>query len=146
MTTRMRLNWEVRSYDKDIAELKRDLRNAKSEEERSEIKESLSHSSYLQLEALEELELFENKKLVRRAIRLKLGGWPPKGSAFGGRYYRKGVTVPELLSPQGIKYLRDKIREEERAGREVWKDRAAIISGLTGLGGVVIGIISVASC
>ena len=141
MTTSMRLNWEVRAWDKDIAEAQRDLRKAKSEEERLEFNDLISGYHFLQQGALEDLELFENKKLVRRAIDLELGGLPPNG----GKYYYEGATIKDLLSPEGIKYLRDKIREEERARREVWKDRAIVISGLTGLGGVAIGIISV-SC
>ena len=46
---------------------------------------------------------------------------------------------PKYLTPEGIRTVRGDIREEQKHRREVWTFRLA---GITGLGGIAIGILS----
>ncbi|MCK3839894.1 MULTISPECIES: hypothetical protein [Pseudomonas] len=46
---------------------------------------------------------------------------------------------PKYLTPEGIRFVRAAIREEQKHRREVWSFRLA---GVTGLGGTVIGVLS----
>ncbi|WP_162094798.1 hypothetical protein [Pseudomonas chlororaphis] len=52
---------------------------------------------------------------------------------------------PRFLSPIGVATVIATIREAEKHNREVWTFRISIITALTGLGGVIIGVLSALS-
>jgi len=97
--------------------------------------------------ALEEYQHAESIRLVERAIQLNVGGWPDDASMYEDRENR--LSELKRLNEKGFEYLRDKTDKEEKRRREAWKDWlgmiATVVTSLIGLGGVIIGIVSV-SC
>jgi len=151
VSDRVKLDWDLNEYAQETRKLKAELAQTQSKEERDRLEGEISFLGHLRRCEWEEYEARLSRKLVAKALRLSVGGWPEEEHFYEDKERSEmGLT---RLNDRGIAFLREKIRKEEAANRAVWKEWITILGGiagfiaaLAGLGGVVIGILSAASC
>uniref|UniRef100_UPI001AADDD3A hypothetical protein n=1 Tax=Cognatilysobacter terrigena TaxID=2488749 RepID=UPI001AADDD3A len=93
----------------------------------------------------EEEDSYLTGKLLSKARKLRVPSphIRREGEELSGAWYEGNQTGGWYLSPEGVKALREEIRQEERARREQNAHLAVWLSAVTGLVGALTGLVVV---
>ena len=141
MLREMKLWWEDKKNNRGYeSEIKKLIDQGDNKEEVARLERE---HSYFRAEIMEKRRLLYQSRLIRQALRLYISIPPYRHDnkeAWEETAVHRGHLV---LTEKAMKELRKEVREELKARQEITFRWVAPLSGVTGLVGTLIGLVSV---